>query len=318
MCRPVNPNRPRFSIVMPAYNGEQTITDTIQTCLDQSFADFEIVVVNDGSTDQTADVLASIQDDRLCVLQQKNAGPAAARNRGMEASKGEFIAFLDADDRWGSRYLENVNDIIKSREPCLLYGRIVVDRGVGRYWIKPTRALQHNEAIHDYLYVHGGFIQTSTIVIPASLAQQVSWDETVTFGDNDQFAIDCWNAGLPFHMIEEAQTLYNDVPSDTALSQLPIHGGSTERYTNFFAWMRKQKPQMSNRAWLAFQARFESVALARQHPLKSLSLLWNAWRGNAMSATSVLRQIMQNLTPRLYRRLIDLYVRFNGQQLPEL
>lgn len=273
-------------------------------------------MVDDGSTDGTTQVLSGIDDVRLRVLTQQNSGPAAARNRGMKAAKGDYLAFLDADDRWYPRYLDTVNAHIESSETCVLYGRIIVDRGVGRYWIKPDRSLNQDEPIYDYLYVDGGFIQTSTMVIPSALAREVAWDESVTFGDNDQFAIDCWHTGMPFHMLDEAQTLYNDVLSSTALSQLPIHGGGTERYTNFFAWMQQQKPLMSERAWLAFRARFESVALARQHPFASLALLWQAWRGNAMSGKGAIRQLLQNLTPRLYRRFTDLYVRFNGQKHP--
>lgn len=309
---------PRFSIVIPTYNRSTSVLDTLQSCFTQQFSDFEIVVVDDGSTDDTREVLAAIDDPRLKVVHQENAGPAAARNHGMREASGQFIAFLDSDDRWYPEFLTSANAEIEQHGDVLLYGQIIVDRGVDRYWIKPDRALGAEESIFDFLYVEGGFIQTSTMVIPRSLAQKVTWDESVTFGDNDQFAIDCWRTGIAFHMLPKPCTLYADVISDDALSQLPIYAGQSEKYTNFFRWMNTQKPDMSTKAVAGFAARFESVGLARSAPLKSLGMLWRGYRADAMSAIGMIRQIIQNLFPRLYRRLIDQYVRVRGLSLEQV
>jgi len=211
---------PSFSIVIPTYNRATSVEHTLTGCFAQTFDNFEVVVVDDGSTDETGDVLARIDDPRVVVIQQDNAGPAAARNRGMRAARGQYIAFLDSDDLWYPHSLAKANQALEELSHVVLYGQIIVDRGVGRYWVKPDRALQPDESIYDFLYVHGGFIQTSTMIIPRSLAQQVQWDESVTFGDNDQFAIDIWNTGAKFHMIERPLTLYADVMSPDALSQV--------------------------------------------------------------------------------------------------
>lgn len=91
---------PAISVVVPVYNGELTIAETVRSVLSQSFLDFELIVINDGSVDSTLDVLAKIQDPRLKVLSYPNAGLSASRNRGIEQARGEFIAFIDADDLW--------------------------------------------------------------------------------------------------------------------------------------------------------------------------------------------------------------------------
>jgi len=306
---------PRFSIVIPTYNRADSITNTLTSCFEQTFTDFEIVVVDDGSTDNTAEVLASIDDARLVVVSQDNAGPAAARNTGMDIAKGDYIAFLDSDDLWYPAFLDTMQNTLEKTGPVVLYGRIIVDRGVGRYWIKPERALGSNEPIYDYLYVFGGFIQTSTMVIPVHLAADVRWDESVTFGDNDQFAIDCWHTGTPFHMVDEPLTLYADAISSDALSQLPIYAGNSEKHTNFFRWMATQRPHMSDKAWLGYKARFESVGLARRRPFASFAHLIRAWRAGAMSIKGVARQALQNFAPRLYRKLTNQYVRWRGLRL---
>lgn len=306
---------PCFSIVIPTFNRSTSVLNTLQSCFSQTNSDFEVIIVDDGSTDDTQAVLATIEDPRLVVVHQLNAGPAAARNHGMRVAKGDYIAFLDSDDSWYPGFLDAASTMIEEQGDVVLYGQIIVDRGVGRYWVKPDRPLGGEESIYDYLYVHGGFIQTSTMVIPQQLGKNVQWDEAVTFGDNDQFAIDCWRTGIAFCMLPKPFTLYADIVSDDALSQLPIYAGKSEKYTNFFRWMSTQKSFMSPRAWAGYQARFESVGIARSAPLKSFALLWAAKRAGAMSMGAIVRQSIQNLAPRLYRRLIDQYVRLRGAPL---
>ncbi len=97
---------PLISVVVPAYNVEKTIQETIQSIQQQTFSDFELIVINDGSTDGTLDVINSIQDPRLKVFSYENAGLPEARNRGIDRSSGGFITFIDADDLWTPDKLE--------------------------------------------------------------------------------------------------------------------------------------------------------------------------------------------------------------------
>ena len=97
---------PKISIIIPAYNAERTIIETIQSVRQQTFTDFEIIVINDGSTDKTVELLQTIKDPRLKVFSYENGGLPEARNRGIVRARGEFIAFLDADDLWTPDKLE--------------------------------------------------------------------------------------------------------------------------------------------------------------------------------------------------------------------
>ncbi len=309
---------PRFSIIIPTYNRADSVAQTLESCFSQSFDDFEIVVVDDGSKDNTVAVLNAIDDARLKVVSQTNAGPAAARNTGMDNANGEYIAFLDSDDVWYPNFLCSADRMLRDNPRQILYGQIIVDRGVGRYWVKPDRVIAKDESIYDYLYVDGMFIQTSTIVMPTELKHTVRWDESVTFGDNDQFAIDLWHTGAAFALLPEPLTLYADIMSPDALSQLPIFGGDTTAHTNFFDWMATQKQHMSEQAWAGYLARFESVALARKAPLKTLGILWRANRCGAMSFKGMMRQALQCFFPGFYRRLVDQYVRLRGHALSDI
>lgn len=98
-------NGPRVSCVIPVYNGERFLGEAIRSVLAQTVPDVDIVVVDDGSTDGSADVVHGF-GDRVRYVHQQNAGPAAARNRGVAEASGAFISFLDADDLWVADKLE--------------------------------------------------------------------------------------------------------------------------------------------------------------------------------------------------------------------
>lgn len=87
-----------ISIILPVFNGEKFIGKAIESVLNQSLNDFELIIVNDGSTDSTLDIITSFDDERIKVIDQNNKGPGQARNNGLEIASGEYVMFLDADD----------------------------------------------------------------------------------------------------------------------------------------------------------------------------------------------------------------------------
>jgi glycosyltransferase involved in cell wall biosynthesis len=97
---------PQVSVIIPAYNAERTIKQTIESVQQQTFRDFELIVINDGSKDRTLELVQSINDERLKIFSYENGGVCVARNRGIAHATGEFIAFLDADDLWTPDKLE--------------------------------------------------------------------------------------------------------------------------------------------------------------------------------------------------------------------
>jgi len=97
---------PLISVVIPVWNGEATIERTLASALAQSFSDIEVLVINDGATDGTVERVGRFSDPRVQLHNFSNAGLAASRNRGIRLARGEFIAFLDADDLWLPRKLE--------------------------------------------------------------------------------------------------------------------------------------------------------------------------------------------------------------------
>lgn len=97
---------PLISIIIPVYNGEKTIQETIESVLSQTFTDFELLVINDGSQDKTLEIVDRIQDSRIKVFSYPNAGQSTSRNRGIALATGDYISFIDADDLWKPDKLE--------------------------------------------------------------------------------------------------------------------------------------------------------------------------------------------------------------------
>ncbi len=102
-----------ISVIIPLYNKEHTIAKSIDSVLNQSYRDIELIVVNDGSTDKSESVVRSITDDRLLLITQENGGPSKARNTGMGHAKGEWTVFLDADDELLPNALQTMHEQVK-------------------------------------------------------------------------------------------------------------------------------------------------------------------------------------------------------------
>lgn len=123
-----------ISVIIPLYNKEPIIEQSLQSVLSQDYDDFEVIVVNDGSTDRGVEIVKSIKDSRITLIEQENGGPSKARNTGVKNAKGEWILFLDADDELLPRALKHFAGLVEAHKginmfvcPYLLdYGKGIV------------------------------------------------------------------------------------------------------------------------------------------------------------------------------------------------
>ncbi len=116
---------PKVSVVIPSYNHAAYLEQTVQSVFAQSFTDYEVLVIDDGSSDRSMELLLSYQD-RLTVLSKENGGPASAKNMGLRRAVGEYIAFLDSDDLWSPDKLElQVRYLDDHRDVGLVFGDAV-------------------------------------------------------------------------------------------------------------------------------------------------------------------------------------------------
>ena len=111
----------KFSVVIPLYNKEKEIVETINSVLNQSYKANEIIVVNDGSTDRSIDRVKEIFKDKITVINQKNRGVSTTRNRGLEEAKNEYIALIDGDDLWEEDFLKEIVLLIEKFPRAIFY-----------------------------------------------------------------------------------------------------------------------------------------------------------------------------------------------------
>ena len=111
-----------ISVVIPLYNKEASIAQSLKSVLSQEYDDFEVVIVDDGSTDESVGVVEAINDPRIRLIKQENGGPSKARNTGVKNAKGEWILFLDADDELEPDALEYfAKNINKHNETSFIF-----------------------------------------------------------------------------------------------------------------------------------------------------------------------------------------------------
>jgi hypothetical protein len=195
----------RVSVVLPTYNRAQFIEECIGSVLDQSYRDIELVVVDDGSTDRTDDILRSLHDSRLICVWQQNRGRSAARNLALRLASGEFIAFIDSDDCYlPDKITRQVEHLRRRPDTAMVYTSASC---VGEH-DEPLPS--HYEAtVSGNIYYDAGFFLPVTITLPSVMVRRSvlstvgGFDETMErFEDTDLWRriaklhrID----GMPFH-----------------------------------------------------------------------------------------------------------------------
>lgn len=161
----------KFTVVIPLYNKQSYIKNTIQSVLEQTYRNFEVIVVDDGSSDDSYLAAKTVQDERLSVIQQQNQGVSVARNTGIYAAKGEYIAFLDADDYWDKDYLETINILTEKYPQSDIFVtayRVLMQKGKIHYSLQRT---PKDGCLASYWETLGGgydFVWTSATTIRRS------------------------------------------------------------------------------------------------------------------------------------------------------
>lgn len=152
---------PRFSVLIPVYNKEKYLSKTIESVLKQSFTDFELILVNDGSTDSSEEIIKTFNDTRIHYIHQKNQGVSAARNAGIKAANANYISLLDADDLWKENYLEQINTLIEGYPKQHVFAAVCAIESRGSTY-KPTYSIANLSPNKSYVvsYFTASYINT--------------------------------------------------------------------------------------------------------------------------------------------------------------
>lgn len=196
----------QFSVIIPLYNKAAYIRATLESVLAQTCQDFEIIVVDDGSRDGSADVVQALRDPRIRLLRQANGGVSRARNAGIALARGELVCFLDADDWFGPDYLATLA-AMAARHPAGVFYATAYQR-VRDGDAAPPLALgpavpqfSRLENFYAHRYRHGMFFFTSSVAIPRQLLNEMQ----PCFPEGEQFGED---QDLWFRVAERCALVY--------------------------------------------------------------------------------------------------------------
>ena len=182
------------SVVIPLYNKENSITSTLQSVCAQTYTDFEVLVVNDGSTDNGATLAAKYPDTRIRVINKENGGVCSARNRGIKEAKGEFVALLDGDDQWDKEYLAEQVKMINDFPKAAMWGINFAELNQGKLIRKLETALPdgYRGYVENYFEMKGrvsDLFCSSSVVIRKEVFDKVGmFDERLKYSED----IDMW------------------------------------------------------------------------------------------------------------------------------
>jgi len=189
--------KPFFSIVIPLFNKEKHINATLESALVQTFQDFEIIVVNDGSTDNSEAIVEQNEDARIHLFTIKNQGVSHARNYGIEKANAALIVFLDADDIWKTHHLENLKSLYEEFPNCGLYAMAYEKRNknllIPSVYKDIPKTKDWKGIVPDYFESSSinSIAWTSATMVPKTIVDAIGkFDETITLGAGED--TDLW------------------------------------------------------------------------------------------------------------------------------
>jgi glycosyltransferase involved in cell wall biosynthesis len=273
---------PKVSVIIPTYNSASYVVEAVDSVLAQTYQDFEILVIDDGSTDNTADVIKKY-DGRVRYIPQHNGGVAAARNNGIAESKGEYIAFLDADDTWFPSKLELQMAAIAERADARLCYSAFLSVTADLKPIGIRRSERWGTALEDLL-LHGNVIGSiCTVIAEASLlkssggfdralSQCADWDMWVRLAAKSEFAY-----------IDEPLVTYRQHDSNMSRNAPLLEKDSLRVLEKGFA-MTQLPLSLRSRKRAAFARNFMVLAGTYFHAGHFRDFVRCAWRAISMDA----------------------------------
>jgi glycosyltransferase involved in cell wall biosynthesis len=299
---------PFYSVVIPVFNRAHSLSAALRSVLAQSEQDFEVLVIDDGSSDDPASLVAGFTDARMQCVRQENRGAGAARNRGIDLARGRFVAFLDSDDRFLPHHLAAMRDLLERTQNTAAYAPMIVERGAGVRFIKPPRALGHREHMASYLLCDRGFVPTITLVVARDWASRVRYGESMPFAQDTDFAIRLYLAGCQFVMAGEPGAVWDD-------SHNPGRVSAGRRSTRMQTWLDELRPQIPARAYQGARGWMIAKGVVQTSTPKALRLYLGAVLRGCYRPRLALAVFLQIFAPdALYRIFSDsMIVRFGDR-----
>lgn len=256
-----------ISIVIPTFNSSRSIVDTLNSVLSQSYLKIEVIIVDDGSLDDTVELLKGALDDRcLLVVLGDNMGGSHARNRGIDLASGAYICLLDSDDIWLPDKIlcqyQAVQSFLGPKDTLIVYNAILLETERGDY-VRPDYPFESCGRIDEYISWKKQYIQTSGILASSSLLKRVKFDEKLRKHQDIDLVLSLHQAGASFVFCDLPNVIYknNLLDGRVSLAKRP------ERTIQF---MEKWKDSLSPKTKAFYYSSIVCPMLVRESPLVAL------------------------------------------------
>jgi glycosyltransferase involved in cell wall biosynthesis len=280
-----------ISVVIPVYNGEKTIRETIESVLTQSLKDIEIIVINDGSNDSTLEIVKSIADSRIHIFTYPNAGLSASRNRGISHTNGEYISFIDADDLWTPDKLESQWQVLQKKPSvAVAYSWTDYIDESGKIFKSGRRVIANGDVFEQLLLFN--FLENgSNPLIRAQVFNEIGGFDESLLASEDQ---DMWlrlAVNYEFTCVKKVQILYRISPNSMSANLKKQEAETLKVIERFFAHPKAASLQHLKKYSLSYLYKY-LLFKAIETPVK-LQQSWQAaqfWWKCVRNNPSVLKQ----------------------------
>ena len=215
----------KVSIIVPAYNAENTIEKCLKSLLEQTYQNVEVVVINDGSVDKTLEECKKFNDERLKIISTENRGISAARNLGIKNSTGEFISFCDADDFYNKNYVTKLLSMFEDN--VVMVACNYVRKSKTRQPKEKITTFTRNDALKEVFSDRYLFVPLWNKIIRKELIKNLQFDEKVkTFGEDTVFIFDYLKSCPENSIVKHTNLkLYHYIPTKNSASSLKVKSG---------------------------------------------------------------------------------------------
>lgn len=320
-----NTIKPRFSVVIPLYNKQNSIINTLTSVLQQKYSPDEIIIVDDGSTDASLELVKQKNIKNLRIIEQHNQGVSVARNNGIKAAKYDYIAFLDADDEWLPLYLDEISILVNKFPSSLMYTCQYQCREQKDQIVDAKIRIDNDIATHsimdNYFEIASQgdlpFMISGTVVHKSLIDEIGGFPEGEKMGeDQDFFCRSATHQAIAYskniHLIYSRDTENRACDNNIPSSECPFSIRLSEHYNN------KEKKETIEKSKLHFMKRYSATHLLHLAKI-------NINKGNLEQAKKILsdercklrvkhyyylkiKLIIKNITPKTINYISSNYI----------
>lgn len=219
---------PRVAVVMPSYNAADTILDSIQSIQQQTLNDWELIVIDDGSTDETVSLVEKMvaRDQRIQLIQQVNSGPSVARNRGVAEARASAVAFLDSDDLWEPQHLElNLANLSSDQALAVSFSPCRLIDTDGALTGETTSAWLDDVTLADVLSCNPSSTCSALVVRKSAFESTRGFDKNMVHAEDQEWLYRVLSGGWKMRGIAEPTIRYRLSPKGLSADTTRMHEG---------------------------------------------------------------------------------------------